>query len=106
MATQFGHDGFVVPFAGTDEILDGLAGAVGGIGNALGSLALQMAEFALDDDLGEVSLFVAVEEGQIAFEESREAMLAAAHVVGGEFRVGQQSLSLGLFEQRHPCPSS
>ena len=49
---QLGHHGFVVPAAGADEVLHGLAGAAGLGGDGLGGLALQAAELALQDHLG------------------------------------------------------
>jgi len=42
---------FVVPAAGADEVLHRLARPAGQVGDRLGGLALQVAEFALENHL-------------------------------------------------------
>src|SRR3954454_23368640 len=69
VAAQLGHDGLVVPPAGADEELDGLAVHAGLHRDRLAGLALQAAEEAADDEGGVDPLLGAVEPWQVAFEE-------------------------------------
>ena len=46
-------------------------------------------------------LLLAVEQGEVALEESREVVAAPANVVGGDHRVVEQSLGLGVIRQRY-----
>jgi hypothetical protein len=100
MAAQFGGDGLVVPGAGADEVLHGLAGAVGLVGDGLGGLALQVAELALDDHLGQLTLLEAVEEGEVASQEVVQAVATAADVGCGDVGIGEQGLRRGMLQDR------
>ena len=87
MLAQFGHDGRVVPAAGADEVLHRLAGAAGEVGDRLGGLAFQFAEFALENHLGQLPLFLAVEARQVAPKKPFQASATTAHVGGGNLGV-------------------
>jgi hypothetical protein len=87
--TQLGHDGLVVPAAGADEVLHRLAGAASEVGDRLRGLAFQFAEFALENHLGQLSLFLAVEAGQVALQEPFQAPATTAHVRGGNLSIGE-----------------
>jgi len=62
-------------------------------------LALQVTELALDDDLGQFPLFLAVEERQVAFQEASQAAAAAADVGSGDLGIGEQRLGPGALRQ-------
>src|SRR5207249_3931986 len=105
VAAQLRHDVLIVPGAGADEVLHGLARAVGEGGDGLGRLALEVTELALEDDPGEFVVLLAVEAGQVAPQEVLQAATAAAHVLGGDLSSGEQSQGGRVFEQGHPCHS-
>src|SRR5262249_19691040 len=102
---QFGHHGLVVPAAGADEVLHGLARAAGLVGDGLRGLALQAAELALQDHPGQLVLLDPVEARQVARQEALQAAGAAGHGGGGDLGVGKQGLGRRVVEQRHPCRS-
>ena len=101
MAAQFRHDRFIVPGAGADEMLHGLARAAGLVGDGLGGLAFQAAEAAADDQGGEFAQLAAVEEGQVALQEVGEVVVAGLDVFGPDGGVGEQGFGLGAVEQGH-----
>ena len=105
VAAEFGHDGLVVPPAGADEVLDRLAVDAGLDGDRLAGLALQPAEQAADDERGVGPLLGAVEARQVALQEGRDPVLAAADLLGGHDGVGQEGLGVGVFQERHGGPS-
>lgn len=97
--TQFAHDGLVVPGARANEVLYGLAAASGEVGDGLGGLALQAREFAVENDLGQLTLFGAEEAGEVAAQEDAQAAEAAANSGGGNLGIGQEGLGLGVLQQ-------
>ena len=96
---QFGHHGLVVPLAGADEELDRLAGQPGLDGDRLGGLAFQAAEPAADDQGRGGPLLDAVEPGQVALEEGRQAVGLARDGIGGDHGVRQDGLGLGMIQE-------
>jgi hypothetical protein len=98
VAAQLGGDGLVVPGAGADEVLHGLTGPVGLVGDGLGGLALQVAELALHDNLGQLALLDAVEAGEVACQEVAQAVAAAANIGCGDVGIGEQGLSRGVLQ--------
>ncbi len=95
---QFGHDFLVVPDAAADEELEVLAGDTGLGGDRLDRLPGEPAEEPSDEGAGVPALFFAVEQRQIALQEARDVVTAAADVVGGDFGVGEQGLSLRVVQ--------
>ena len=105
VAAQLGHDGLVVPLAGADEELDGLAVDAGLDGDRLAGLALQAAEQAADDEGGVGPLLDAVEARQVALQEGGEPVLAAADLIGCHGGISQEGLGVGVIQERHGGPS-
>jgi hypothetical protein len=93
---QLAHDRLVVPGAGADEVLDGLTRAFGLGGDRLGSLGLQVAQLALQDDGGQFPVLLAVEARQVAMQELPQPPGAAAHGGRRDVGVGEQLLSRGV----------
>jgi len=71
----------------------------------LAGLSLQPAEQAADDERGVGPLLGAVEARQIASQEGRDPVLTAADLVGGHDGIRQESLGVGMFQERHGGPS-
>src|SRR5262249_49133918 len=84
VAAHLSHNGVVVPLATADEVLHGLTRAAGLGGDGLAGLALQAAEAVFEDDGGQLALLVAVEQGQVALQEARQAAAAADDEGGGQ----------------------
>src|SRR3954468_3174346 len=105
MAAPFGHDGLVVPPACADEVLDRLAMDAGLDGDRLAGLTLQPAEESADDECGVGPLLGAIEARQIASQEGRDPVLAAADLLGGDYGVGQEGLGIRMVQERHGGPS-
>src|SRR5512144_275595 len=85
---QLVDDAGVVPGAGADTGLDGLAVQSGLGSDRLAGLALQSAEEAVNDRTGMGLLFGAVEAREVASEEVGQAALAAFDGLGGHGGVG------------------
>src|SRR5262245_17985030 len=102
---KFGHHALVVPRAGADKMLHRLALQSSLIGDRLGRLTIQAAEFAMQDDASQLVLFHTIEPRQIAAQETLQMPPATGHLNGGNFGICQQNLGSGSIEQGHPCPS-
>ena len=95
---QFGHDLLVVPNAAADEEFEVLAWDAGLGGDRLDGLPREPAEEPANEGAGVPALFFAVEQRQIALQEARDVVTAAADVGGRDFGVGEQGLSLGVIQ--------
>jgi hypothetical protein len=84
VTAQLGHDRLVVPPAGADEELDGLAVDTGLDG---------------DHERGGRTLLGPVEPRQVALEERGEPVLAAPHGLRGQDGIGEQGLGLGVIQE-------
>src|SRR3954451_490967 len=87
MAPQLAQDRVVVPSAGADEELEVLVCDAGAGGDRFGSLALQAADEATNDQGGVLALLLAIESGEIATEESPQVIAAATNGLGCERRI-------------------
>jgi hypothetical protein len=98
---HLGGDRLVVPGPLADEHLEVLAGDGGLGGDRLDGLPLQAAEQAPDEGRGMATLLLAREQGEVAFQESRDVVTATTDIVGGNLGVVEQGLGLGVIKQRH-----
>src|SRR5439155_18685290 len=106
VVAQLGQHRLVVPQAAADEVLHGLAWPVGLVGNRLGGFPLVVTELARDHERGQFALLLAVEQGRVALQETRQAVAATGDEAGGEGGVGEQRLRLGVLKDTgHKQPS-
>jgi len=103
MPTQLRHDRLVIPQPAADKELNRLARHAMFAGNRLGRLALQTAEQTLDDDLGVLPLFYAIEPRQVPLQEMFQPLTAPQNLARRDRGIGQQRLGLGILQQRRPC---
>ena len=105
VSAQLVDDRVVLPGAGADEGLDGLAVQTGLGGDRLAGLAFQTAEEPVDDRAGMSPMFDAVEAREVAVKEGGQAVLAAFDGLGGEGGVGQEGPGVGVIQEAHGDPS-
>src|SRR5581483_11597325 len=84
--------------AGADEELQRTAFLTSLSGDRFGGFALQSGEFAAQDGLGMLPLFVTVKQRQVAGEEAGQLARASAHVRGRDIGLLQQGLGFGVFQ--------
>jgi hypothetical protein len=102
VAAELRADGGVVPRAGADEVLQGSAFPPGLGGNRLGGLALQAGAFAAEEGVGMAALRVAVEAGEVAWDEGGQVTGTGTNVVGGDVGLIEKGLGLRVFQKgRH-----
>jgi len=89
-AAQVGQDGLVFPAPGADEVWHGLAGTTGLGGDGLGRLALQVAAFTQQDDMGQGVLRDAIAARQIALQERVAAAATTATTSGPSGTTGRR----------------
>jgi hypothetical protein len=104
MRAQFCHHGFIIPLARSDEKLERFARHTRLDGDRFARLAVQPAEQALNDQGRVVSLFDAIETGQIALQKAGQTIGATLNSLGSEGGVVQKSLSLGMIQEGHCLP--
>ena len=91
VASQLSQEGVVVPLACADEVLHGLARSASLESDGFAGLALQAAETPSNHDGGQLALFVAIEQRQVALQEAGQVVAAAGNRTRGQGGVVEQA---------------